>query len=299
MLYDYPALEALAAVIREGTFEGAARSLSITQSAVSQRIKLLEEKTGAVLVKRGRPCIPTEHGMKLYRHIDQVQLLEQDLRKTLLDIDQGHYGAPISIRMAVNSDSLATWFPEVVQRATTRLNLYFDIIPDDQEHTAEKLKSGEALAAVTADANPITGCKRIPLGGMSYIPVATPEFRERYLGEGVTLETLSQAPCVFFDRKDTLQDQWLIDVFGRTTQLRPHFVPSTPGYMAACMAGCGWGLVPAPAVDVHLRSGMFTELVPGTSIEVMLYWQSSIGSSEIMRELSNIVADVARMHLKS
>lgn len=298
MLYDYPALEALAAVIREGTFEGAARSLSITQSAVSQRIKLLEEKTGAVLVRRGRPCIPTEHGMKLYRHIDQVQLLEQDLRKHLLDIDQSHFGAPISIRMAVNSDSLATWFPEVIQRATARLNVFFDVIPDDQEHTAEKLKSGEALAAVTTDANPITGCKRIPLGGMSYIGVATPEFWERHFPDGVTLEALGASPCLFFDRKDTLQDQWLIEVFGRSVQMRPHFVPSTPGYLAACLAGCGWGLVPKPSVEGHLRSGLMRELMPGSSVETFLYWQSSIGGSEIMRELSTIVADVARTQLK-
>ncbi|MEM6489498.1 MAG: LysR family transcriptional regulator ArgP [Pseudomonadota bacterium] len=297
MRFDYPLLEALSAVVREGTFEAAARSLGITQSAVSQRVRLLEEKTGAILVKRGRPCVPTELGMKLYRHTELVQLLEHDLETSLVHMTAGKRNLPAAIRIAVNADSVAIWFTEVVRRAAGKLNVFFDIIPDDQEHTAQRLRDGEALAAVTTESRPIHGCKRVPLGAMAYVAVATPQFVADHFPDGVSLEAVSRAPIIFFDRKDTLQEQWLLTVFGRSVGMQCHYVPSFNGYLNACLAGCGFGLVPRPTVDEYIRAGAFTELTPGNSVEVSLYWQSSARESEMMRDLSQVVVDVARRYL--
>ena len=55
-MLDYPLLEAVAALDREGSFEGAARALHVTSSAISQRVKLLEERVGTPLVVRGGPA---------------------------------------------------------------------------------------------------------------------------------------------------------------------------------------------------------------------------------------------------
>jgi LysR family transcriptional regulator (chromosome initiation inhibitor) len=297
--FEYPLLEALAAVVREGTFEAAARSLNITQSAVSQRVRLLEEKTGAILIRRGRPCVPTELGMKLYRHTELVQLLELDLENDLSQLSTGRRSLPAAIRIAVNADSVAIWFTEVIRRAASKLNVYFDLIPDDQEHTAQRLKDGEALAAVTTEASPIQGCKRVQLGTMEYVAVATPDFHAEHFADGVTLESIGRAPILFFDRKDMLQEHWLLNVFGRTTGFRCHYVPSFSGYLAACLNGCGYGLVPRPTVDEHIRNGAFVELTPGHAVAVSLYWQSSARESEMMRDLGQIVVDVARRYLKA
>lgn len=295
--FDYPLLEALAAVIREGTFEAAARSLNITQSAVSQRVKLLEEKTGAVLVRRGRPCVATEYGLKLYRHIDQVHILEHDLEKSLHNLDDARAGMAATVRIAVNQDSLGTWFPEVIQRAATRLNILFDLIPDDEEHTAERLRSGEALAAVTTEPNPVHGCKRIPLGSMEFVALATPRYVEANFADGLTLESVASAVHLVFDRKDTLPRSWMLNAFGEALPLAGHWVPSVSGYLACCLNGAGWGLMPRFTVADHLRAGRLRELMPGTSVMVDLYWQSSVRGSEVMRELSGIVVDVATKHL--
>lgn len=299
MRFDYPLLEALAAVVREGTFEAAARSLNITQSAVSQRVKLLEEKTGAVLVVRGRPCVATEYGQQLYRHFEQVQLLENDLRKSLTSIESPSSGIPAVVRIAVNRDSLATWFPEVVRRGGSELNLYFDIIPDDQEHTAERLRSGEALAAVTTEANPLHGCRRVPLGAIEYVAVATPRFVKSRLGDGISRESISNATQLVFDRKDLLPQQWLLNAFGEPAPLAGHWMPSYSGYMACLLNGAGWGMMPRFSVEGHVEDGSLVELVPGTSVIVPLYWQSSGPGSEIMKLLSAVVVDVARRHLIS
>lgn len=297
MQFEYPLLEALAAVIREGTFEAGARSLNITQSAVSQRLKLLEEKAGAVLIVRGRPCVATDYGQRLYRHVEQVHLLEHDLRKSLRSIEGPSSGMPAMIRIAVNSDSLATWFPDVIQRGGSQLDLHFDIIPDDQEHTADRLRSGEALAAVTAEGNPLRGCRLVPLGAMEYVAVATPRFVATNFRDGVSFEAASRATHLLFDRKDLLLQQWFFNAFGEPSPHFGHLVPSTPGYAACSVNGAGWGLNPRLSVGSYLDDGSLVEFAPGTSVLVPLYWQSSGPGSEIMKLLSSIVVEVARKHL--
>lgn len=297
MQFEYSMLEALAAVIREGTFEAAAQSLHITQSAVSQRIKHLEEGTGAILVVRGRPCVATEYGQKLCRHVEQVQLLEYDLRKGLGTIEDTSSTTPAAIRIAVNNDSLATWFPEVIRRAGSELNLHFDIVPDDQEHTAQRLRSGEALAAVTTSDKPLQGCRRVSLGAIEYLSVATPRFVATRFPDGVSLNATSAATHLVFNRKDMLPQQWLLSAFGESVPLIGHWLPSFSGYLACCLNGAGWGLMPRTTVEPNLADGSLIELVPGKSVFVSLHWQSSAQGSEIMRLLSATVVDVARQHL--
>ena len=294
MKFEYSLLEALAAVVREGTFEAAAKSLNITQSAVSQRIKLLEEKTGAVLVARGRPCVATEHGQQLCRHINQVHLMEHDLQANLGAISNPRSSSPAMIRIAVNSDSLATWFPEVIRRARAELNLHFDIVPDDQEHTANWLKSGEALAAVTTSDKPLQGCRRVSLGAMDYIAIASPAFIDANFPNGVTISALSEATVLIYNRKDTLPEQWMLQTFGEVPMVKGHWLPSFSGYLACCLNGTGWGMMPTSTVEPYLSEGRLRELATAKPIPISLHWQSSAQGSEIMRLLSGIVVDVAR-----
>lgn len=297
MHLDYPSLTALAAVVREGTFEAAARSLNITQSAVSQRIKALEEKTGAVLVVRGRPCVATEYGHRLIRHIEQVQVLEMDLAKNLQAVSGREAPRPAALRIAVNNDSLATWFPEVIQRAGAQLSLHLDIVGEDQEDTAEILKNGDALAVVTSEGTPLQGCRRIVLGAMDYLTVATPAFIATHFPDGVTPQAVARAPCLFYNRKDMLPEHWLLDAFGSSFRLTGHRLPSFAGLLHCIHNGTGWGLMPRKTIRASLDDGTLRELVPGSSVVLGLYWQASVQSSEIMRVLSSIVADVARVQL--
>ena len=297
MRFEYPYIEALAAVVREGSFEAAARALSVTQSAVSQRVKLLEEKTGAVLIVRGRPCMATEYGQQLCRHVEQVQLLEHDLQKTLGVIDDPTRDAPAIIRIAVNSDSLATWFPEVIRRVGSELNLHFDIVPDDQDHTADRLRNGEALAAITTESRPLHGCQRIPLGSIEYLAVATPDYIAHHFAEGINFETVTRAPSLTFNRKDMLPQQWLLEAFGQSGPLRGHLLPSFSGHLACCLNGAGWGLMPRSSVRPYLENGKLEQLLPTATVDMPLHWQAGTQGSEIMRVLSSIVLSVAQLHL--
>lgn len=297
MDFDYDALAALAAVVREGRFDAAAKSLNVTQSAVSQRIKQLEERVGSVLVVRGRPCVPTEAGLQLCRHVEQVTLLQHELGERMRMLAGSQDTVAATIRISVNNDSLATWFPAVIKRAAQELGIRFDILTDDQEYTEHNLKSGDALAVVTAIEKPVPGCRRVSLGSMEYIAVASPDFVESHFPDGVALDALQNATCLAFDRKDTIQEQWMILCFGESVPVSTHLVPSYEGYLSCCLNGTAWGLVPSIAGLQHVARGELVELSPGKPVRVALHWQASTQSSEILRRLGELVLDEAKMHL--
>lgn len=295
--YDYDSLVSLAAVIREGGFDAAAKSLDVTQSAVSQRIKQLEEKVGSILIVRGRPCVPTELGLQLCQHVEQVTLLQHELSSRMSSLIDGKSSNIATIRIAVNNDSIASWFPHVIKRAAKDFRVQLEILPDDQEHTEKSLTSGNSLAAVTSLEQPIRGCRRISLGAMEYVAVASSEFYKKHFADGVSLAAIEGIPCLAFDRKDTIQEQWMTRCFGVSAKTLTHMVPSYEGYVACCLNGTGWGIVPAVAGEPYLKSGALIELVRDTRIKISLHWQSSTQSSEILRQLGEIVLDEAQIHL--
>lgn len=289
---DYESLAALAAVVREGSFDAAAKSMHVTQSAVSQRIRHLESKVGTVLIIRGRPCVPTETGQALCQHYDEVVLLQHELQARLNNGDTS--GRPAHVRIGVNSDSLATWFPSVVKRAADELNIMFEIMHDDQDHTEQAIRAGEALAVVTASYAPIHGCKRISLGAMEYLAIASPEFVKQHLPDGPTLDALAKAPCLFFDRKDTLPEQWLEECFDQVERPPAHLIPSYEGYLACLRNGTGWGMMPAETCAGLIESGDLVELIEGQRVLISLHWQSAAQTSEILRLLSDLVREEAK-----
>ena len=199
-MLDYAGLEALAAVVREGSFERAARKLHVTPSAVSQRIKLLEERVGQVLVLRGQPCSGTDAGRRLCLHLEQVALLENDLRRKNPElVPEGQTALP-TLKLAVNADSLSTWFMDAMSAFTRDGNELLDISIDDQDHPATRIREGEVLAAVTATSSAIPGCNTWPLGRMRYVAAASPDFIRRYLKDGITPEAMARTPMMSYGR---------------------------------------------------------------------------------------------------
>lgn len=294
-MLDYGALAALAAVIREGSFEKAASALHVTPSAVSQRVKLLEERVGTVLVRRGQPCDATGEGLALCRHFEAVQLLELELAESM----PGFAGEETrtTIPVAVNADSLDSWFIQAVAEYVRETGILIDFKVDDQDHTADWLKRGEVLAAVTALEKPVQGCRVLPLGKLSYRATASPEFMDRYFPEGVGAEALSMAPSLDFNRKDRLQSQWVIKQFGSDISRPKHWLPSTHGFVTACLTGIGWGLNPVQLAKEHLEAGRLVELVPNARIEIPLYWQASRSSAALIEKLTARVVAAGRASL--
>jgi LysR family transcriptional regulator (chromosome initiation inhibitor) len=291
-MLDYALLSALAAVVRTGSFERAAQQLNVTPSAVSQRIKLLEERIGAVLVIRGQPCLATEAGQRLCQHVEQVALLESSLRQTLPSLQPE--SRPVTLRIAVNADSLATWFIPAMAETDGFL---FDLVVDDQDHSAEWLQRGEVVAAVTSYGKPIQGCNCHPLGGLRYLATASPGFVARWLPDGMNVRSAALAPCLVFNRKDQLQAVWLRRALG--TDVRPpvHWLPSSQAFVDAALAGLGWGMNMEEVVWEHVGSGRLVALEPSEPLEVPLYWQQSRIVGPLLGDLTRAVLTTARAML--
>ncbi|WP_299426214.1 LysR family transcriptional regulator ArgP [uncultured Shimia sp.] len=290
MNLDYAHLAALAAILRTGSFDGAAQELGVTQSAISQRLKALEERIGMPLVLRGTPCEGTETGRRLAAHLDQVGMLEGALSRDLAKLSP----RTARLRIAVTADSLATWF---LKAAAQVPDLLFDLVVDDQDFSADWLRRGEVVAAVTAHESPIAGCDSTSLGPMRYVPSASPAYMAKHFPEGVTAEAISTAPILIFDAKDRLQDTWMATNLGITPTPPSHRLPSSTGFVEACLLGLGWGMNPEPLVRPHLETGALVPLIPNTTYDTPLFWQSSRLLAPALAPLTKAVRQVARNHL--
>ncbi len=275
-MIDHHLIEAVAAVVREGSFEAAARALKVTPSAISQRVKLIEERLGSVLVVRGQPCTPTDTGARLCRHAELMGALESELHRDLPELAQaGMLRGPASLRVAVNADTLDTWFVAAMARFGREDDTLLELAVDNQDHTADWLRRGQVLGAVTSIASPVQGCRSRRLGSLRYIATASPAFVRRWFAAGVDAAALARAPSLVFDGKDGLQAQWARRVLRRELALSAHRVPSTRAFVDAALAGVGWGMNPEGLVRKHLQAGRLVELVPGQAIDVPLWWQAA------------------------
>lgn len=291
-MLDYALLSALAAVVRTGSFERAAEQLNVTPSAISQRIKLLEERIGTVLVVRGQPCLATEAGQRLCQHVEQVALLESSLRQNLPGLQPE--SRPVTLRIAVNADSLATWF--IPAMAETE-GFLFDLVVDDQDHSAEWLHRGEVVAAVTSHGKPIQGCNCYPLGTLRYLATASPAFVKRWLPDGLDEPSAARAPCLVFNRKDQLQALWLQRALGAEIRPPVHWLPSSQAFVDAVLAGLGWGMNLETTVQEHIRQGRLVALEPSEPFEVPLFWQQSRIVGPLLADLTRAVLSTARAML--
>ncbi len=297
-MLDYSALSALAAVVREGSFERAALALHVTPSAVSQRIRLLEERVGCALVVRDQPCRATETGRRLCQHVDRVRLLEQELHGTLPAL-AGKGIARVALPVAVNADSLATWFAPAIAAFAVDAPVLVELAVDDQDHTGEWLRSGAVLAAVTGSPRPAAGCNIRPLGAMRYRAAASPAFVARHFPNSVGAGTLALAPSLVFNTKDELQARWVRRLCHRHVELPRHTLPSPQAFVTAALAGMGWGLQPQALIASHLEDGSLVELVPDTPLDVPLYWQHARAASTLVDSLTRHVLSAASVDLMS
>lgn len=294
-MLDPDHLAALTAVHRRGSFELAALDLRVTPSAVSQRIKALEERIGALLVRRGQPCQATPAGLRLIRHFEEVSLLERGLAADLNSIVPGR----TALRIAVNADSLATW---VLPALAATEGFLFDVVIDDEGFSQEWLRRGEVAAAVTSEGAPLQGCDTVSLGAMRFVAAASPAFLARWMPEGPTEKALRQAPSLCFSEKDRLQARWVNAVTGGRMQkvsLPSHRIGSAQGFVDAGLAGLGWALHPKVLIAPHLRCGALKELKPGTPLDVSLYWQFSRVTAEPIKKLTAEIRKAARRVLRA
>ena len=297
-MLDYPAARAVAMVVQAGSFEAAAKALNVTPSAISQRIKQLEERLGVVLIERGSPCTATDKGAWLCRHIEHVGMLEKELVEQLPGLfDPTAPLQKVTVNLATNADSLGTWFLKAISTFTRSTDYLVSFAIDDEDHTAEWLRRGRVLAAVTSLGKPVQGCRVTPLGTLRYHATASPDYVKRHFSAGVTPGTIAQAPGLTFNQKDRLQHAWIRQAVGKRVTYPTHWLPSTQSFVDACLAGMAWALNPAQLVADHLASGRLVELIPGELLDVPLFWQVNRLAADRLSDLTQKVVGTAKREL--
>jgi LysR family transcriptional regulator (chromosome initiation inhibitor) len=298
--FDPAALECLAAIVEEGGFERAAQRLSITQSAVSQRLRVLEAQVGTVLVVRSRPLKPTPAGQLLLKHTKQLRLLRADLERDLQDLAPSSAGGAREeerVSIAVNADSIATWALPALD-ALARQGLPLEIITDDQDFTHEWLREGQVLGCVTTVKQALRGCKVVPLGAMPYVAIAQAAYAQARLPQGLTPHNFRDTPFVAFNRKDDMQADFVGKAFGlKRVSLHQLFVPSSEGQVRAVLAGWGVSVVPELLVRGLIAQGELVNVAPAASVPVQLYWHCWNLESAVLDQLSAALTQAARTAL--
>jgi len=299
--FDPDALECLAAIVEEGGFERAAVRLSITQSAVSQRLRSLEVQVGTVLIVRSRPLKPTSAGRLLLKHALQTRLLRADLQRDLKELAPGAAGSGGDVErisIAINADSIATWALGALGELARR-GLGLEIITDDQDFTIEWLREGRVLGCVTTLKQALRSCKMVPLGAMRYLAVAEAAYAAAHCPGGLSAHNFRNVPFIAFNRKDDLQGEFIAHTFHlKHVALSQLYVPSSEGQVSAVLAGWGVSVLPELQVREHLRSGRLVNLAPGHVLPVDLYWHCWNLDSVVLDALTAALTDAAAVALR-
>ncbi|QEI06154.1 LysR family transcriptional regulator ArgP [Pigmentiphaga aceris] len=287
----HPQLAAFSAVLEEGSFEAASQRLSVTPSAISQRIKSLEDRLGQVLVVRQTPCRPTPAGERLLRRVRPMQALEAEALADFLP--DAPAASARTIPIAVNDDSLHTWFVAALARLHEEHGYLFDVYVDDQDHTLELLRSGAVLGAVTAEATALQGCNAQLLGTMRYRAIASPAFVARHFPEGVNAAALAHAPMIVFNRKDALQWRFVRRITRARITPPVHYLPSATGFVEAAARGLGWCLAPESLIEHALAAQTVVNIDAARWLDLPLYWQHAAVRSSTLQQLGRAMQDAA------
>lgn len=287
VMFDYKLVEAVAKVVDEGGFDKAAKALCLTQSAVSQRVRLLEEQTGQILIARTTPPRPTQAGKQILKHYRQVKCLEQDLSGSLLPLTYNGY---TSLSIGVNADSLSTWFLDALHPFLLEQKVLIDLRVDDQEQTQQLLKDGEVVGCVSSQEVSVQGCNVRFLGCMNYIIISSPVFKETWFDNGITLDSTACAPALLFNAKDELHGKFLAKLFGVIPNPIPaHYIPSTEKMIDHILRGHAYGVLPEQHCFSLIREGKLMNLIPDTKLSVKLYWHYWNINSSLLKRFTEIL----------
>jgi len=290
--FDYKLLTALAAIIETQNFELAANKLSISQSAISQRIKLLEENIGHPILIRSQPIQLTDVGEQLLSHYKKVQQLENELLPELLPDKPIK---PMKLSFAVNADSIATWFIKAVTPVLKDYLVELNLVVEHEERTLDKLRSGEAIGAVSVIEKPLKGYRSFEIGKMNYCLVSSKSFQQRYFDKGVTKKSLIMAPAISYDHKDDTHVRFIAKHFDlAASEYYCHSVRSSEAFVELAKQGVAYCLLPELQIKNELRSGELIKLCPEKQLIETLYWHSWVLVKGINKKISQEIINVGQ-----
>ncbi|MGF1822061.1 LysR family transcriptional regulator ArgP [Vibrio alginolyticus] len=292
---DYKWIEALDAIVYQGSFERAAEHLFVSQSAISQRIKQLEKFLAQPVLIRSQPPKPTPIGKKLLGLYRRVRLLEHEI---LPELKNDTSTRPVQLSLATNADSLATWLLPALQNVMKQRQVELKLTIYGEYRSIEKLKSGEVTGAISLESQPIPGCRADYLGRIDYVCVASPEFYQRYFSKGVNNQTLAKAPAVSYDQYDDLHKTFLTEHFNvNPDSVIHHNISSSEAFLKVALADVAYCLIPRLQITDELDRGVLVDVTPGFLMSHRIYWHHWQLETGVLQEISHAIVGYAQQHL--
>ncbi|EOX4098548.1 LysR family transcriptional regulator ArgP [Vibrio sp. 2art] len=292
---DYKWIEALDAIVYQGSFERAAEHLFVSQSAISQRIKQLEKFLAQPVLIRSQPPKPTLIGKKLLGLYRRVRLLEHEI---LPELKNDTSTRPVQLSLATNADSLATWLLPALKNVMKQRQVELKLTIYGEYRSIEKLKSGEVTGAISLESQPIPGCRADYLGRIDYVCVASPEFYQRYFSKGVNNQTLAKAPAVSYDQYDDLHKTFLTEHFNvNPDSVIHHNISSSEAFLKVALAGVAYCLIPRLQITDELDRGVLVDVTPGFLMSHRIYWHHWQLETGVLQEISHAIVGYAQQHL--
>ncbi|EKM3680085.1 LysR family transcriptional regulator ArgP [Vibrio alginolyticus] len=292
---DYKWIEALDAIVYQGSFERAAEHLFVSQSAISQRIKQLEKFLAQPVLIRSQPPKPTPIGKKLLGLYRRVRLLEHEI---LPELKNDTSTRPVQLSLATNADSLATWLLPALKNVMKQRQVELKLTIYGEYRSIEKLKSGEVTGAISLESQPIPGCRADYLGRIDYVCVASPEFYQRYFSKGVNNQTLAKAPAVSYDQYDDLHKTFLTEHFNvNPDSVIHHNISSSEAFLKVALAGVAYCLIPRLQITDELDRGVLVDVTPGFLMSHRIYWHHWQLETGVLQEISHAIVGYAQQHL--
>ncbi len=286
---DYKLLHAFSEVIKQQSFEKASELLCLTQSAVSQRIKQLEQNIAQPVLIRSNPIVATDIGKKLLSHYHQVQQLESDL---LPHIHPEQTSTPLKVSLATNADSLATWLVSALSPVIKEFSIELNLALANELKTINKLKNGEVFGAISTHETTLPGCSVTKLGEMNYVVVASPSFKNKYFKQGINTESLLKAPGLLFDNKDDMHTEFVKNEFGLLPGSYPcHTVHSSEAFVSFAKQGLAYCLIAELQIKDELADGSLINLLPNTQLIRTLYWHRWALVKGVFKKVSDAIIE--------
>lgn len=286
---DYKLLHAFSEVIKQQSFEKASELLCLTQSAVSQRIKQLEQSIAQPVLIRSNPIVATDIGKKLLSHYHQVQQLESDL---LPHIHPEQTSTPLKVSLATNADSLATWLVPALSPVIKEFSIELNLALANELKTINKLKNGEVFGAISTHETTLPGCSVTKLGEMKYVVVASPSFKNKYFKQGINTESLLKAPGLLFDNKDDMHTEFVKNEFGLLPGSYPcHTVHSSEAFVSFAKQGLAYCLIAELQIKDELADGSLINLLPNTQLIRTLYWHRWALVKGVFKKVSDAIIE--------
>ena len=274
-------------VISEGSMTAAAEKLYLTQPAVSQQIRNLEDEMGVNLLDRGsRHAKPTVQGQMLYDYAKRIIALTQQAQVAIQTMGEGVKGA---LRIGtLNSLGLQLISPAISGFMKHNNKISVSLIYHDGAEVFRALTSGELDVAILPDASVEYG--KAPAGLQSR-PLLKDEMWLVASGRDATVpdeasvaDLLSRPYMRLTERYEGFEKILKAACDKAGVKLKPAFETNNVGTLKRVIeSGLGWGFLPSHAIRKQVRMGRLTHVEIADvqhAVNVYYYWREGDASEQ-------------------